>query len=64
MAGLSECMQFVFVIIQNLKKNLLKKNLSTNVGDEIGFAPNLNSDEEAIEVNFSHNTMGLRLVSI
>ena len=40
----------VFVTIQNLKKNLLKKNFSTNVGDEGGFAPNLNSDEEAIEL--------------
>ena len=45
-----ECMQYGFVIIQNLKKNLLKKNFSTNVGDEGGFAPNLNSDEEAIEL--------------
>ncbi len=45
-----ECMQFGFLTIQNLKKNLLKKNFSTNVGDEGGFAPNLNSDEEAIEL--------------
>ncbi len=45
-----QCMQFGFLTIQNLKKNLLKKNLSTNVGDEGGFAPNLNSDEEAIEL--------------
>ena len=45
-----ECMQFGFLTIQNLKKNLLKKNFSTKVGDEGGFAPNLNSDEEAIEL--------------
>tara|TARA_B100001248_G_scaffold122862_2_gene92098 strand:+ start:8989 stop:10242 length:1254 start_codon:yes stop_codon:yes gene_type:complete len=45
-----QCMQFGFLTIQNLKKILLKKNLSTNVGDEGGFAPNLNSDEEAIEL--------------
>ena len=45
-----QCMQFGFLTIQNLKKSLLKKNLSTNVGDEGGFAPNLNSDEEAIEL--------------
>ena len=45
-----ECLQFGFLTIQNLKKNLLKKNLSTNVGDEGGFAPDLNSDEEAIEL--------------
>lgn len=45
-----ECMKYGFLTIQNLKKNLLKKNFSTNVGDEGGFAPNLNSDEEAIEL--------------
>ena len=45
-----QCMQFGFLTIQNLKKILLKKNLSTNVGDEGGFARNLNSDEEAIEL--------------
>ncbi len=45
-----ECMQYGFLVIQSLKNNLLKKNLSTNVGDEGGFAPNLNSDEEAIEL--------------
>ena len=38
-----------FLTIQSLKK-ICKKNLSTNVGDEGGFAPNLNSDEEAIEL--------------
>ena len=32
-------------------KNVLKKNgMSTNVGDEGGFAPALGSNEEAIEV--------------
>lgn len=34
----------------NLKKVLKKRGLSTNVGDEGGFAPNLSSDEEAIKV--------------
>src|SRR5580658_7341637 len=34
----------------NLKKILHKKGLSTAVGDEGGFAPNLKSDDEAIEV--------------
>lgn len=34
----------------NLKKVLKKRGLSTNVGDEGGFAPNLPSDEEAIKV--------------
>ena len=45
-----QCMHFAFLTTQNLKNNLQKKKLSTNVGDEGGFAPNLNSDEEAIEL--------------
>ena len=45
-----ECMQMSFLVIQNLKKNLEDKKISTSVGDEGGFAPSLNSDEEAIEV--------------
>ncbi len=44
-----ECMQMSFLVIQNLKKNLEDKNISTSVGDEGGFAPSLGSDEEAIE---------------
>ncbi len=34
----------------NLKKVLKSKGLSTSVGDEGGFAPNLRSNEEAMEV--------------
>ena len=45
-----ECMQMSFLVIQNLKKNLEDKKISTSVGDEGGFAPSLDSDEEAIEV--------------
>ena len=45
-----ECMQMSFLVIQNLKKDLENKKISTNVGDEGGFAPSLRSDEEAIEV--------------
>ncbi len=45
-----ECMQFAFLTIQNLKKNLELQKLNTSVGDEGGFAPNLNSDEEALEL--------------
>ena len=45
-----ECMQMSFLVIQNLKKDLEGKNISTSVGDEGGFAPSLRSDEEAIEV--------------
>ncbi len=37
-------------IFQTLKSLLKKKGLNTAVGDEGGFAPNLNSNEEAIEL--------------
>ncbi|MDD2192614.1 MAG: phosphopyruvate hydratase [Bacteroidales bacterium] len=37
-------------IFHNLKAVLKSKGYSTNVGDEGGFAPNLKSNEEAIEV--------------
>lgn len=36
-------------IFHNLKSVLKKAGYSTNVGDEGGFAPNLNSNEEAVE---------------
>ena len=48
-----ECMQMSFLVIQNLKKDLESKKISTSVGDEGGFAPSLGSDEEAIEVIMS-----------
>ncbi|TCO79456.1 phosphopyruvate hydratase [Marinisporobacter balticus] len=37
-------------IFHNLKKVLKEKGLNTSVGDEGGFAPNLTSNEEALEV--------------
>ena len=37
-------------IFHHLKKVLSDKGMSTNVGDEGGFAPNLKSNEEAIEI--------------
>jgi len=37
-------------IFHNLKEVLKKRGMSTNVGDEGGFAPNLGSNEEAMEV--------------
>ena len=37
-------------VYQNLKKLLKSKNLSTGVGDEGGFAPNLGSNEEALDL--------------
>jgi len=39
-----------FLVIQNLKKILQSKNLSTNLGDEGGFAPSINSNEEALDL--------------
>jgi len=37
-------------IFHHLKKVLKSKNYSTNVGDEGGFAPNIKSNDEAIEI--------------
>jgi enolase len=45
----SDAVRICFLVIQNLKMILNKKNLSTTVGDEGGFAPALNKNEEAIE---------------
>ena len=39
-----------FLVIQNLKKILKSKKLSSNVGDEGGFAPSINSNEEALNL--------------
>ena len=38
-----------FLVIQNLKKLLKSKKMLTNVGDEGGFAPSINSNEEALD---------------
>ncbi len=46
----SESLRMGTEIFHNLKKVLHDKHLSTNVGDEGGFAPNIASNEEAIEV--------------
>ena len=53
----TECLQISFLIIQKLKELLVKKNLSSSVGDEGGFAPSLDTDESAIELILSaiHN---------
>lgn len=45
----SEGLRMGTEIFHNLKKVLSAKKYSTNVGDEGGFAPNLGSNEEAIE---------------
>ncbi|MBI5217362.1 MAG: phosphopyruvate hydratase [Bacteroidia bacterium] len=46
----SESLRMGVEVFHNLKAVLKSKGYSTNVGDEGGFAPNLNSNEEAIEV--------------
>tara|TARA_B110000881_G_C18518897_1_gene486464 strand:- start:523 stop:1260 length:738 start_codon:yes stop_codon:yes gene_type:complete len=39
-----------FLVIQNLKELLKFKKMLTNVGDEGGFAPSINTNEEALEL--------------
>ena len=46
----SQALQMGAEVFHNLKSVLKSKGYSTNVGDEGGFAPNLGSNEEAIEV--------------
>jgi len=43
-----ECMRMSCEVFHNLKSLLKANNLSTSVGDEGGFAPNLKSNEEAL----------------
>jgi enolase len=46
----SEGLRMGAEVFHNLKKTLHDRGLSTTVGDEGGFAPNLSSNEEALEV--------------
>ena len=46
----SKALQIGAEVFHNLKKVLSEKGYSTAVGDEGGFAPNLKSNEEAVEV--------------
>jgi len=46
----SEALRWGAEVFHNLKSVLRSRGQSTNVGDEGGFAPNLGSNEEAIEV--------------
>lgn len=46
----SEALRMGAEVFHNLKSVLKKNGYSTNVGDEGGFAPNLKSNEEAIQV--------------
>lgn len=49
-SSFSEGLRWGTEIFHHLKSVLKSKGLSTNVGDEGGFAPNLGSNEEAIKV--------------
>lgn len=49
-SSFSEGLRMGTEIFHHLKAVLKSKGMSTNVGDEGGFAPNLGSNEEAIEV--------------
>ena len=49
-SNFSQAMQWATEIYCNLKNILNTKGLSTSVGDEGGFAPNLQSNQEAIEL--------------
>ncbi|MDP8260207.1 MAG: phosphopyruvate hydratase [Candidatus Gygaella obscura] len=46
----SEALRYATEVFHSLKSILKSKKLSTSVGDEGGFAPSLNSNEEALEL--------------
>ena len=46
----SEAMRICFLIIKNLSTLLKNKGLSTSVGDEGGFAPMINSNNQALDL--------------
>lgn len=48
--SIRKALQMTSEVFHNLKKILHDKNYATSVGDEGGFAPNLKSNEEALEV--------------
>ncbi len=49
-SSFSEGLQMGAEVFHNLKKTLQERGLSTTVGDEGGFAPDLGSNEEALEM--------------
>ncbi|MEH6503653.1 MAG: phosphopyruvate hydratase [Cycloclasticus sp.] len=58
----SEAIRYGAEVFHALKSVLLAKGLSTSVGDEGGFAPDLSSNEEAIEVILQAiDKVGLRI---
>ena len=46
----SEAMRMCFIVINNLRELIKKKGLSTSVGDEGGFAPMINNNEQALDL--------------
>jgi len=46
----SESIRICFLIINNLRDLIKKKNLSTSVGDEGGFAPMIKNNEDALDL--------------
>lgn len=57
-----ESVRYGAEVFHALKKTLKKKGLNTNVGDEGGFAPNLNSHEEALSaIAEAIHAVGLKL---
>ena len=46
----SDAIRICFIVINNLRKLIKNKNLSTSVGDEGGFAPMINNNNEALEL--------------
>lgn len=49
-SSFSEALRMGTEVFHSLKKVLKSKGMSTNVGDEGGFAPNIPSNEEAIQI--------------
>jgi enolase len=46
----SDAMRICFVVIKNLSKLIKNKGLSTSVGDEGGFAPMINNNNQALDL--------------
>ena len=46
----SEAMRICYLVIKNLSKIIKNKDLSTSVGDEGGFAPMINDNEDALKL--------------
>ena len=58
----SEAIRYGCEVFHSLKSKLKNKGLNTNVGDEGGFAPNINSSNEVIELIIEAvNSTGLKM---